>query len=189
MAKPTPTPEPTESPILSIAYGDKDFTLSKGDYKLNVSALLPTAVLYLLQNGFSQGMADGTAGINAKWVSELKPAKRVAWQTKVNAPTNSTNEQLAELIVASKMDAKFAKIVTGNVVPSTDRARLSQEERLRIEIAEFMLIEGYRRAGAKPPKGDDWEAKVQEYMDKRPDVIDAEVARRKAATDTEFDFT
>lgn len=189
MAKAQATPESTEAPILSIAYGAEDFALTKGNYKLNVSALLPSAVLYLLQNGFSQAMADGTAGINAEWVSKLKPAKRTEWETKTGKQAGTTDGDLAAAIIALKQDAKYAKIVTGNVAPSTDRARLSSDERLRVEIAEFNLRAGYAKAGAKPPKGDDWEAKVAEYMAKRPDVIDAEVTRRKAAVDQDFDFS
>lgn len=161
------------------------FTLRSSDgMELRLTSIPRSTILYLLQNGFAGTMTDCVAGISAKYVGDLKPAKRDELCVELDLLKSIGDQDLANEWIAAKRNARFAKLVAGTMEPATIRARASAEEKEALAIAEAVvkgaLDDAKGMINGKKVTAEERDALAKDYLEANRADIMAEVAERAA---------
>lgn len=157
----------TAAPAGKISVGDTPvnadpnapgFAVKYGDYSVLVSDLPPASLAYLLQNGFSQSMADAAALTKAQKMIPTGEKDAAG----ADVLRDMTDDEVAEKSKTLR-DARFAKILSGTVAVRTGTAGPKPmgieavmhgiaTERMKGKLAKFKLALPTGKDAAGNPK-------------------------------------
>jgi hypothetical protein len=167
MAKTPKTLTTNGNPAAPVAHGDIADLFANGSVKYGQWELAlrdiagnPKAVMYLLQNGFTQSLVDSAA-----FSKEDKAGK--------------TDDEVAAMAV-ERRNARFAAIRAGDVGTRVGGPKLPAIERVMRDVAEERLRAIATAKGVKMPTGDVLRAALAKITERDPDGIRNEAETRIA---------
>lgn len=163
-------------------------TYTSGEQTLDLGALSPTTVSYLLNYGFQKTLQDCVAGVakQAAGAYLLPDSKEyVAFCEKGSIDPDSrsyTPETFSLAVVKAMRDARLAAIVDGTVGLRATSSPTDPVGATMSTIARERIAAAHRAKGLKAPTKDamaDW---VARYLAKQGEALRLEATTRLAAT-------
>lgn len=189
MAKKNETAAPVETPATEYV---APTSVEYGGFSVDISSISPKGIAYLLQYGFAKSIQDSVAGRKKELTEEkVKTGEDADGNPIYGTERAHTDEQVTEILRA-EMAERVEAIKSGTVGtrgPSGPRA--TKEDSVRRKVTLEMFGNFLSKKGVAAPKDKDAKEAYIAKFAAHPSVapqIEAEVARRLAATNIDIDL-
>lgn len=152
-------------------------TLKYGNFSVELENLSVASLAYLAQYGFGKSLQDSVAGLK-KEVGE----DEAKFQKDLGVTLTGT--ELADEVLARKMESRFDDIIAGTVGTRTSSPRLSGIDKIMRDVAKEAIKAKTMAKKVKMPEGEALAAIVAKYIANHEEAVKEEATRRMEAQAT-----